>query len=128
MFCAAIALRYAFPYKIYAQGCVTDSRGRSVTMQSISSSLKETMNPKDIMTDAIHNFHPPVSTVYTVQFRLTNTTVKCQQPDELVVRQTVGPISEKIIKTFSNKNISVTFINTVKSLNGAFIKVTNTCV
>ena len=27
-------------------------------MQSISSSLKETMNPKDIMNDAIHNFHP----------------------------------------------------------------------
>uniref|UniRef100_A0A7I4Z820 Transmembrane protein 184C n=1 Tax=Haemonchus contortus TaxID=6289 RepID=A0A7I4Z820_HAECO len=25
---------------------------------SISSSLKETMNPKDIMQDAIHNFHP----------------------------------------------------------------------
>lgn len=40
MFCAAIALRYAFPYKVYSQGCVTDSRGRSVTMQSISSSLK----------------------------------------------------------------------------------------
>ena len=40
MFCAAIALRYAFPYRVYAQGCVTDSRGRSVTMQSISSSLK----------------------------------------------------------------------------------------
>ncbi|CAH0546917.1 unnamed protein product [Brassicogethes aeneus] len=58
MFCAAVALRYAFPYRVYAQGCVTDSRGRSVTMQSISSSLKETMNPKDIMTDAIHNFHP----------------------------------------------------------------------
>ncbi|KAJ8915760.1 hypothetical protein NQ315_004572 [Exocentrus adspersus] len=58
MFCAAVALRYAFPYRIYSQGCVTDSRGRSVTMQSISSSLKETMNPKDIMTDAIHNFHP----------------------------------------------------------------------
>ncbi|XP_060520504.1 transmembrane protein 184B isoform X2 [Cylas formicarius] len=58
MFCAAIALRYAFPHRVYSQGCVTDSRGRSVTMQSISSSLKETMNPKDIMTDAIHNFHP----------------------------------------------------------------------
>lgn len=27
-------------------------------MQSISNSLKETMNPKDIMNDAIHNFHP----------------------------------------------------------------------
>ncbi|XP_026273815.1 transmembrane protein 184B isoform X1 [Frankliniella occidentalis] len=57
MLAAAVALRYAFPYHIYA-GCISDGRGRSVTMQSISSSLKETMNPKDIMTDAIHNFHP----------------------------------------------------------------------
>ena len=40
MLFAAIALRYAFPYQIYSAGCVTDSRGRSVTMQSISSSLK----------------------------------------------------------------------------------------
>lgn len=55
MFFAAIALRYAFPYEIYSYG---DSCGRSVTMQSISSSLKETINPRDIMTDAIHNFHP----------------------------------------------------------------------
>ncbi|XP_065224761.1 transmembrane protein 184B isoform X2 [Planococcus citri] len=58
MLFASIALRAAFPYHIYASSCVTDSSGRSVTMQSISSSLKETMNPKDIMTDAIHNFHP----------------------------------------------------------------------
>ena len=36
----------------------TDGQSRSVTMQSISNSLKETMNPKDIMNDAIHNFHP----------------------------------------------------------------------
>lgn len=55
MLFAAIALRYAFPYEIYSYG---DSYGRSVTMQSISSSLKETINPRDIMTDAIHNFHP----------------------------------------------------------------------
>lgn len=40
MLFAAIALRYAFPYQVYSAGCVTDSRGRSVTMQSISSSLK----------------------------------------------------------------------------------------
>ncbi|XP_054154179.1 transmembrane protein 184B-like [Oppia nitens] len=58
MFFAALALRYAFPYQIYSSGCSTDSQGRSVTMQSISSSLKETMNPRDIMNDAIHNFHP----------------------------------------------------------------------
>lgn len=55
MFFAAIALRYAFPYEIYSYG---DSYGRSLTMHSISSSLKETINPRDIMTDAIHNFHP----------------------------------------------------------------------
>ncbi|XP_054287360.1 transmembrane protein 184B-like isoform X2 [Macrosteles quadrilineatus] len=58
MLFAALALRAAFPYRVYATGCITDASGRSVTMQSISSSLKETMNPKDIMTDAIHNFHP----------------------------------------------------------------------
>lgn len=44
MFCAAIALRYAFPHRVYAQGCVTDSRGRTVTMQSISSSLKVSLH------------------------------------------------------------------------------------
>ncbi|ALC44091.1 CG12004 [Drosophila busckii] len=58
MLFAAIALRYAFPYQVYARSCIAEGHGRSVTMQSISSSLKETMNPKDIMTDAIHNFHP----------------------------------------------------------------------
>jgi hypothetical protein len=35
-----VALRYAFPVTVYAQNCATDSRGRTVTMQSISSSLK----------------------------------------------------------------------------------------
>lgn len=58
MFFAAIMLRYAFPYQVYMQSCIANSHTRSVTMQSISSSLKETMNPKDIMNDAIHNFHP----------------------------------------------------------------------
>lgn len=58
MFFASLALKYAFPYRVYVQGCRADAQGRSVTMQSISSSLKETMNPKDIMNDAIHNFHP----------------------------------------------------------------------
>lgn len=38
MLVAAVALRYAFPYHIYAG--ISDGRGRSVTMQSISSSLK----------------------------------------------------------------------------------------
>lgn len=55
MLFAAIAFRYAFPYEIY---CYSNERHSSVTMQSISNSLKETVNPRDIMTDAIHNFHP----------------------------------------------------------------------
>merc|ERR1712029_1295161 len=59
MLLAAIALRYAFPISVYLnEGVINGSAGRSVTMQSISSSLKETLNPRDIMTDAIHNFHP----------------------------------------------------------------------
>lgn len=40
MLFAALALRSAFPYRVYAAGCITDASGRSVTMQSISSSLK----------------------------------------------------------------------------------------
>ncbi|VDD94269.1 unnamed protein product [Enterobius vermicularis] len=60
MFFAAIALRFAFPVNAYIDASAMNSNpdGRPMTLQSISSSLKETMNPKDIMQDAIHNFHP----------------------------------------------------------------------
>lgn len=48
-----------FLQQIYREcSSAADGQPRSVTMQSISNSLKETMNPKDIMNDAIHNFHP----------------------------------------------------------------------
>ncbi|XP_064419392.1 transmembrane protein 184B isoform X2 [Latimeria chalumnae] len=57
MFFAAIALRYAFTYKVYADKRL-DAQGRCAPMKSISSSLKETMNPHDIVQDAIHNFSP----------------------------------------------------------------------
>ncbi|XP_046362383.1 transmembrane protein 184B-like [Haliotis rufescens] len=57
MFMAAIALRFAFPHSIYSSAPAA-THGRTVSLQSISSSLKETMNPRDIMQDAIHNFHP----------------------------------------------------------------------
>jgi len=58
MFFAAIAMKYAFPISTYMTDGGGHSTGRNVTMQSISSTLRETMNPRDIMTDAIHNFHP----------------------------------------------------------------------
>lgn len=41
--------------QIYGDACSPDDNVRSVTMQSISNSLKESMNPKDVITDAIHN-------------------------------------------------------------------------
>lgn len=57
MFFAALALRHAFTYKVYADKRL-DEQGRCAPMKSISSSLKETMNPHDIVQDAIHNFSP----------------------------------------------------------------------
>ncbi|XP_034050028.1 transmembrane protein 184ba isoform X2 [Thalassophryne amazonica] len=57
MFFAAVALRHAFTYKVYMSKSL-DARGRRAPMKSISSSLKETMNPGDMVQDAIHNFSP----------------------------------------------------------------------
>ncbi|XP_045892611.1 transmembrane protein 184B-like [Micropterus dolomieu] len=57
MFFAAVALRHAFTYKVYMDKRL-DSYGRCAPMKSISSSLKETMNPGDMVQDAIHNFSP----------------------------------------------------------------------
>ncbi|KAJ8263948.1 hypothetical protein GJAV_G00143420 [Gymnothorax javanicus] len=57
MFFAALALRHAFTYRVYMDKRL-DSQGRCAPMKSISSSLKETMNPGDMVQDAIHNFSP----------------------------------------------------------------------
>ena len=56
MFFAAIALRYAFPYSIYLHQRKLDERGQGIALKSISKNLRQTMNPKDIVDDAIHNF------------------------------------------------------------------------
>ncbi|KAF6023583.1 hypothetical protein EB796_018107 [Bugula neritina] len=57
MLAASIALRFAFKNSLYHDK-YKQSRNKMVSLQSISSNLKETMNPRDIMTDAVHNFHP----------------------------------------------------------------------
>lgn len=57
MFFAALALRHAFTYRVYMDKSL-DLQGRCAPMKSISSSLKETMNPGDMVQDAIHNFSP----------------------------------------------------------------------
>jgi len=67
---ASIALRFAFPHEPYilredylpsitsnsGQQGTTGIGGRIVTMQSISSNLKETINPKDIMHGKFKKF------------------------------------------------------------------------
>ncbi|XP_023685750.1 transmembrane protein 184A-like isoform X1 [Paramormyrops kingsleyae] len=57
MFFAAIALRYAFTCTVYRE---KDNKApaNGAPMQSISSGLKETINPNDMVQDAIHNFSP----------------------------------------------------------------------
>lgn len=59
---AAVALRFAFPHDpyLFRENYISETStnsgpgsssttGRTVTMQTISHNLKETMNPKDIM-------------------------------------------------------------------------------
>ncbi|XP_053708855.1 transmembrane protein 184ba isoform X2 [Synchiropus splendidus] len=85
MFFAALALRPAFPYRVYMNKSL-DSLGRCAPMKSISSSLKETMNPGDMVQDAIHNFSPAYQQ-YTQQSTLEQgaPTVVCR------TNSTLGP-------------------------------------
>ncbi|XP_018412611.1 PREDICTED: transmembrane protein 184A [Nanorana parkeri] len=57
MLFAAIALRYAFTCQVYREK-KESATANVAPMQSISSGLKETMSPNDIVQDAIHNFSP----------------------------------------------------------------------
>uniref|UniRef100_A0A3Q3E6W2 Transmembrane protein 184B n=1 Tax=Labrus bergylta TaxID=56723 RepID=A0A3Q3E6W2_9LABR len=60
MFFAALALRHAFTYRVYMDKSMDlQGKGREKHLPLIiSSSLKETMSPGDMVQDAIHNFSP----------------------------------------------------------------------
>uniref|UniRef100_A0A8C5QZG2 Transmembrane protein 184A n=1 Tax=Leptobrachium leishanense TaxID=445787 RepID=A0A8C5QZG2_9ANUR len=58
MLFAAIALRYAFTSQVYREKKENSAAANAPPMQSISSGLKETISPHDIVQDAIHNFSP----------------------------------------------------------------------
>jgi len=92
MFFAAIAMKFAFPITTY-MSTNTTSGGRNVTMQSISSTLRETMNPRDIMTDALHNFHPQYSqyTQYSSDNKRFQPQQQAQQQSKNVEAQTPVP-------------------------------------
>ena len=55
MLFAAVLLRFAFPYKLYMD-MRKDGQGRGMPMKRITSHFKDTLNPHDIVDDAIHNF------------------------------------------------------------------------
>ena len=55
MLFAAVLLRFAFPYKPYMD-LRKDDQGRGVPMKKITSHFKDTLNPHDVVDDAIHNF------------------------------------------------------------------------
>ncbi|XP_032086582.1 transmembrane protein 184A isoform X2 [Thamnophis elegans] len=57
MLFASIALRHAFTCQVYREKKESATAGLA-PLQSISSGLKETMSPQDIVQDAIHNFSP----------------------------------------------------------------------
>lgn len=55
MFFAAILLHFAFSYVPYMH-LRKDNQGRGVPMKNITSNFKQTLNPNDVVDDAIHNF------------------------------------------------------------------------
>lgn len=56
MFFAAVLLRFAFPYQIYrVQNHKLMNRD---SLKTISSNLRKSINPRDILQDTIHNFSP----------------------------------------------------------------------
>uniref|UniRef100_A0A7M6DMT9 Uncharacterized protein n=2 Tax=Clytia hemisphaerica TaxID=252671 RepID=A0A7M6DMT9_9CNID len=56
MFFAAVMLRFAFPYQVYrVQNHRLIDRD---SLKEISSNLRRSINPKDILQDTIHNFAP----------------------------------------------------------------------
>ncbi|NP_998685.2 transmembrane protein 184A [Danio rerio] len=57
MFFASIALRYAFTSSVYREK-KNEAPENVAPMHGISSGLKETINPGDMVQDAIHNFSP----------------------------------------------------------------------
>jgi hypothetical protein len=55
MLFAAILLRFAFPYSPYME-LRKDGMGRGVPVKRVADNFKDTLNPGDIVDDAIYNF------------------------------------------------------------------------
>eukprot|EP00794_Sanderia_malayensis_P009040 gene9040-10007_t len=58
MLIAAILLRFAFPFSVYRLQRNLEGKGQGIALRSISRNFRQTVNPSDIVQDAIHNFSP----------------------------------------------------------------------
>jgi len=56
MFFASVALRFAFPHHIYKNQSYQYQLPSGGSSQNISSSFKDSINPRDVIQDAVHNF------------------------------------------------------------------------
>ncbi|XP_009980469.1 PREDICTED: transmembrane protein 184A [Tauraco erythrolophus] len=96
MLFASIALRYAFTCQVYREK-KENSTANLAPMQSISSGLKETISPQDIVQDAIHNFSPTYQQY--IQQSMQEAEHKVPGENGHVASKAEGPSSRK------NKNI-----------------------
>lgn len=57
IFFLAVALYFAFPFSVYKED-YQDEFSQAFRLRTVTTNLGETINPKDIFTDAVHNFSP----------------------------------------------------------------------
>ncbi|EDV19140.1 Transmembrane protein 184B [Trichoplax sp. H2] len=69
IFFLAVALFFAFPYNVYRED-YQDEFNQAFRLRTVTTNLGETINPKDIFTDALHNFSPSYQNY--VQYRSEN--------------------------------------------------------
>ena len=94
MLFAAVLLRFAFPYRPYMD-LRKDDQGRGVPMKKITSHFRDTLNPHDVVDDAIHNFSR-VYQKYAQQGDLSE--------DDLDLGATEGGTSNNSQSTLSNSD------------------------
>ena len=120
-------------WQIYESNYSSDTHGRSVTMQSISSSLKETMNPRDIMNDAIHNFHPNYQqyTQYTQSAKPNFSSSQGQNAGStskspILTEPTNGYNSATVTDSNTNSNVTLSTLSATNNQMGSTADTGNT--
>jgi hypothetical protein len=106
MFAAATLLFFAFPYMYYRNLC-KDPQGRGIPMYNISSNFRQTLNPHDVVNDAIHNFSR-VYQKYTIQDDLSDDDEKKHDSPPPINTSGSG-LTGLSIKSFGRKKVPETY-------------------